>query len=258
MDSIKAFWDKRSPRQKIVISAVLVIFVAGSLGNLFPQSPTAPESSSSQPDTNSETSAKTFDSAGCLRVSEELVDSISQGFDGSKLTGNAAGYRAAGYADVKFVAVEFIPNGETDSQEAVFATNDDDLSNSTLNGLIVAVDGFAKQFSDWGSAPKLNMSIADEGANESIECLTLPGAGLADQEAGVAGFDEEKFIATAKSKYGIVEETYDDGSTLTVMQLARTICEAGILSEMKKNLGSQWNSSFNKFAIETLCPEKLN
>ena len=92
---------------------------------------------------------------------------------------------------MKFVAVEFIPNGDTQTQQAIFATNDDDLSNVTLNGLIIAVDGFAKEFSDWGSAPKFNLSIADEGASESKECLTLPGAGLAKPEANVAGFNEE-------------------------------------------------------------------
>lgn len=254
MNALKEFWAKRSTKQKTTISVIVVILLTSAVGNLFPSKGDSTASPSQEP---SSSTSQTFESAGCLRVSEELVDSISQGFDGAKLTGNAAGFLASEYADVKFVAVEFIPNGDTATQKAVFATNDDDLSNASLNGLIVAVDGFAKEFSDWGSAPKLNMSIADKGAKESLECLSLPGAGLADQEAGIEGFNEEEFIATAKKKYGIVEETYDDGSTLTVMQLARTICEAGVLSEMKKNLGSKWNSSFNKFAIETLCPEKL-
>lgn len=253
MDAIKDFWSKRSKKQKTTIAVILAIVLLGSIGNLLPSKDEVSTSSSTD---SSSASAKTFDSFGCLRVSEELVSSIAQGFDGSKLTGNAAGYRASEYADVKFVAVEFIPNGDTASQKAVFATNDDDLANATLNGLIVAVDGFAKEFSDWGSAPKLNMSIADKGANESLECLGLPGAGLADQEAGVEGFDEAKFIATAKKKYGVEDETYDDGSTLTVMSLARTICE-GSVAEMKRNLGGEWATSFNKYAIETLCPEKL-
>ena len=254
MGALREFWSKRSSKQKTGLIVVSSIFLLSAIGNLLPDTSevSAPEASPSATIVE-----KTFDSAGCLRVSEELVDSIGQGFETSKLTGNAAGYRASGFADVKFVAVEFIPNGDTEIQKAIFATNDDDLSNVTLNGLIVAVDGFAKQFSDWGSALKLNLSIADEGADESVECLTLPGAGLAEPEAGIAGFNEQEFISIAKSKYGIVDETYDDGSTLTVMQLARTICEAGILSEMKKNLGSQWNTSFNKYAIETLCPEKL-
>lgn len=254
MDSIKEFWSDRSQKQKTFIIVVAVLAFLSILGSLNPESS---GSSGNVTSATADSNSKTFETAGCLRVSQELIDSIGQGFQGSQLTGNAAGYTASDFADVRFVAVEFIPNGDSQTQTAVFATNDDDLSNVTLNGLIVPVDGFAKQFSDWGVAPKLNLSITDAGAKEAIECLNLPGAGIAQPEAAITGFDEAKFIATAKSKYGIVEETYDDGSKMTVMGLARTICEVGNLSEMKQNLGSSWSSSFNKFAIETLCPEKL-
>lgn len=254
MDSIKEFWRNRSQKQKNAIIAAVVIALLGILGNLNP-SPSIDNVSDSS--TTLDSNTKTFESSGCLRVSEELVSSIGQGFESSKLTGNAAGFTASGFSNVRFVAVEFMPNGDSQTQTAVFATNDDDLSNVSLNGLIVPVDGFAKQFSSWGSSAKFNLSIADDGAKEAIECLGLPGAGLAQPEAGLEGFDEAEFISIAKSKYGIVEETYDDGSKLTVMGLARTICEVGDIAEMKHNLGGKWTTSFNKFAIETLCPGNL-
>lgn len=253
MDSIKEFWNKSSKRRKITTSIIVSLVFLSILGNLFPGDP----KDSGPKGTQESESQVTFDSYGCLRVSEELVNSIGQAFEGSTLSGKAAGFEASDYADVKFVSVEFRPNGDTENLTAVFATNDDDLSNVTLNGLIIPVDGFAKEFTDLGVATKLDLSIADKGAKESIECLSLPGAGLADQEAGLQDFDQASFIKTAKAKYGVVDETYDDGSTLKVMTMARSICE-GSLEEMKRNLGGDWSTSFQKFAIESLCPEKLN
>lgn len=200
--------------------------------------------------------SKTFSSFGCLPVSATLVDSIAQGFDSSTLTGRAAGYKASQYADVKFVAVEFTPNGLKEPEIAVFGTNDDDLSDIKLNGLIIAVDGFAKEFSDWGDAPNIGLSITDNGAKEAKECLGLPGYKLADPPATPSSFDEAEFLRVAGERYGVFDETFDDGSTLTVMNLAYTICD-GDLATMRKNLGGDWDTSFNKFVLESLCPEKL-
>ena len=116
---------------------------------------------------------ETFESKGCLEVSQRLVEGIGQGFSGSSLTGKAAGFDAPDFADVRFVAVEFVPNGETNAEIAIFATNDDNLNDDTINGLIIPADGFAKNFSDWGVNEKLNLSIADKGASESKECIAL-------------------------------------------------------------------------------------
>ena len=231
---------------------IVVLIVAGVVSSWV----SGGDSDSSTESASESETAQTFQSFGCLEVSETLVDSISQGFDGSTLTGRAAGFLASQYSDVRFVAVEFVPDGLSDPEVAVFATNDDDLSDISLDGLIIAVDGFAKEFSDWGEALNLELSIADEGAKESKECLSLTGYKLADPPATPSGFDEASFVETAKSKYGVVDETFEDGSTLTVMQLARTVCE-GNLATMKDNLGGQWENSFQKFAIESLCPEKL-
>ncbi len=199
---------------------------------------------------------KTFESAGCLKVSESLVDSIGQGFEYSALTGRAAGFTASQYEDVRFVAVEFLPEGLSDPQIAIFGTNDSDVADVALDGLIIAVDGFATEFSTWGDAPGIGLSIADKGANEAKECLGLPGYTLAKSSSVSGAFDEADFLAEAKSKFGIVDETFDDGSSLTVMELADSIC-TGDVAVMKENLGSAWNSSFQKFTIEKICPENM-
>ncbi len=68
--------------------------------------------------------------------------------------------------------------------------------------------------------------------------------------------DIDKFLEIAEKEYGVVNETFDDGSTLTPQGLALSICK-GNLATMKSNLGSSWDTSFQKFAIETFCPEKL-
>lgn len=250
-----------SKAAKLAFVATLLLGLAGCANAAEPIATSAAPNSQAPADANeeSESSApaeRTFASEGCLGISEDLLESIWLGMDNTTLTGKAAGFVAAEYQQIKFVAVEFLLNGVADPQVAVFATNDSLLSDSKLDGLIIAADGFAKEFSSWGQALDVEFSIADLGAKESKDCLYLPGASLAQPEPGAATFDEEAFLQVAGDKYGIYDETYDDGSTLTVMKMTRAVCD-GNLAVMKKNLGSRWDSSFNKFAIESFCPEKL-
>ena len=215
-------------------------------------------SSSATPTSSPKTSAppKTFASEGCIAISGDLLESIGLGMEGAT-TGKAAGFVASEYQDIKFVAVEFVLDGVAGGQVAVFATNDSDLGDRELDGLIIAADGFAREFSSWGNAIDTDFSIADAGAKESEDYLYLPGAALAEPVAAEAGFDEAAFLTTAGEEYGVYDETYDDGSTLTVMGMTRAICD-GEVSVMKSNLGGKWEKSFNKFAIESFCPSKLN
>lgn len=148
-----------------VIVGLIVLGVVGSL--------TGSGEEDTSPNAESSTTTETFESKGCLAVSARLVEGIGEGFEGSTLSGRAAGFDAPDFADVKFVSVEFTPNGETDPQIALFATNDDDLNDGVVNGLIVPADGFAKNFSDWGENDKFNVSSADKGATESKECIDL-------------------------------------------------------------------------------------
>ena len=71
-----------------------------------------------------------------------------------------------------------------------------------------------------------------------------------------AEFDEAEFLRIAEEEYGIVTRTYDDGSSLTPLGMANAICD-GDVAVMKSNLGASWDSSFQKFVLETLCPQKL-
>lgn len=241
------------------LGIVGIIFAVGFIGSLFDGDNSEVSSTSTQPaaeTTDEQVATQTFESFGCLKVSPNLVSGIAGGFDTSELTGRAAGYKSSDYADVKFVAVEFIPNGSSTKEVAVFGTNDDDLNDGSLDGLIIAADGFAKQFSTWGESTNFDLSIADAGAQESRDCLSLPGYKIGGLDAKELGFDQAEFLRIAEEKYGVVDESFEDGSTLRVMDLAQGICN-GNISTLKRNLGSEWESSFQKYTLETICPEKL-
>jgi hypothetical protein len=114
---------------------------------------------------------ETFETKGCLSVSRRLIDGIATGLLDSNPTGIAAGFVSTDFKDVKMVAIEFIPNGLSDAEIAVFATSDTNLSDDTVDGPIFAADGFAKNFSDWGDNPNLNLSTVTAGVSEAKECL---------------------------------------------------------------------------------------
>ena len=152
----------------IVTCALLAALIVANLGTF--QQPLNPPSASPE---GSVAPTETFAGMGCQRVSQSLIDAIGQGFDSSTLMGRAAGFVASDFKDVRFVAVEFIPGGTSSLEVAVFATNDTDLNDDLIDGLIIPADGFAKEFSDWGASEKLELSIASAGAAESKECLSL-------------------------------------------------------------------------------------
>ena len=112
-----------------------------------------------------------FNSQECLVVSAYLLNGIGEGFPDSTLTGKAAGYASTDFTNVKFVALEFIPTGEVEPLVAIVATNDDDLSDDTQEGLIFSADGYAKNFSQWGSPESLELSHLSAGAQEAVQCL---------------------------------------------------------------------------------------
>jgi hypothetical protein len=243
----------------LIAIGLIVSAVSSSFDDL--QETQTPSRSSAQSETPSPTSTpvptlKTFESEGCIPVSEELLESISLGINFSKITGRAAGHNAPDFGQLTFVAVEFIPNGTSDPQIAVFATNDDDISDQSPNGLTFSVDAFATGFSDWGEMPDAEFSMSSRGAREAKDCISLPGASLAEPPPAPSGFDEAQFIRLSGENFNVFDQTYDDGSTSTVMGTARRICDAS-LATIKSNLGSRWESSYQKFAIESLCPEKL-
>ena len=73
------------------------------------------------------------------------------------------------------------------------------------------------------------------------------------------GFDAEAFTARAKEIDPELFRVLEDGSFIEPVALANTICSQtqSELQSMVSNLGNDWNSSFNKFAMETLCPDSI-
>ena len=73
------------------------------------------------------------------------------------------------------------------------------------------------------------------------------------------GFDEKAFTKEAKRIDPELFEVLEDGSFIEPVALANQICSqsASELETMKANLAGFWTSSFNKFAVETVCPQKL-
>jgi hypothetical protein len=159
---------------KLWFQIIAGLFVVGVVGSVFsPNGGNGSDQTPVQEIEQEQVPAETFASKGCLEVSNYLIEAIGTGVIDSQITGRGAGFVASEFADVRFVAVEFIPNGLSDAEVAIFATNDDKLADDEVNGLIFAADGFAQEFFTWGSPEKLGLSIASKGAKESEECLAL-------------------------------------------------------------------------------------
>lgn len=146
----------------VSLGAVILLIAASISGENEPEEFTAGVASSQ---TNS------FDSLGCLKVSKELIDGISEGLIDSQPTGLAAGFTSSDFENVRMVALEFTPNGFSKSEIAVFATNDSNLNDEKVDGLIFPADGFAKNFSNWGENSNLNLSTVTSGVSQAKECL---------------------------------------------------------------------------------------
>jgi hypothetical protein len=153
-------------KYKRFVAIVLITIFGLAIINLPSSNKTETTTSgiSSQPE-------ETFESKGCLKVSTRLIDGIATGLLDSNPTGIAAGFVSTDFEDVKMVAIEFIPNGLSDTEIAVFATSDSNLNDESVDGLIIPADAFAKNFSDWGVNPNLNLSTATAGVSEAKECL---------------------------------------------------------------------------------------
>lgn len=81
--------------------------------------------------------------------------------------------------------------------------------------------------------------------------------GVKEPTVALADVDEEEFNRIAGEQYGVFPETYDDGSSNTPASIARYLCEKADVSELERNLGKEFETSFQWFALETFCPQKL-
>jgi hypothetical protein len=53
-------------------------------------------------------------------------------------------------------------------------------------------------------------------------------------------------------------ETLEDGSRIDPVIFGKSLCNRSDTDQMIENLGSDWDSSFQKLALETFCPAKLD
>ncbi len=90
-------------------------------------------------------------------------------------------------------------------------------------------------------------------------CGTSLATHLGVQEASVAlkEVDEGEFTRIAGEEFGVFEEVFEDGSSNTPVSLAKYFCEKADVSELERNLGDEFETSFQWFAMETFCPQKL-
>lgn len=172
-----------------------------------------------------------------------------------------------GFVLLGFLISVFTPDREDEATDSVGQTSPQSLSDKYLSEIDSVAPGYF--VSDSAALSYLKQyceadQLGDAGTTDAIDkiakryCSTELanelGVRVRNPEAVV---DIEKFLEIAEREYGVVTETFEDGSTLTPQGLALSICD-GNLATLKSNLGDRWETSFQKFAIETFCPSKLD
>jgi hypothetical protein len=108
------------------------------------------------------------------------------------------------------------------------------------------------QFGDAGEA-----DVVDRIASKYCNTPLATELGVEEPSAELKTVDEAEFTRIAGERFGVYEETYDDGSSNTPVSVAKFICETADVSELERNLGDEFETSFQWFAMETFCPQKL-
>lgn len=104
-----------------------------------------------------------------------------------------------------------------------------------------------------------NMDSIETIANKYCDSDLAKELGVKTAPTPEVTFDEKAFIAKAKKLDPELFEVLDDGSFIEPVALANQICSqsASELQTMKNNLAGYWSGSFQKFAVQTVCPSKL-
>jgi hypothetical protein len=108
----------------------------------------------------------------CERVSSAVLNAIAEGLtvSGSGTLRNGYAVKSKDFSKVYMVAADIQGVGmEGEGEVAVWATNSVDGT-----GLIFAVDGLAKEFSDWGHGDETDANItqSSDGVSEAKECAS--------------------------------------------------------------------------------------
>lgn len=105
--------------------------------------------------------------AECLKVPTDLAKAMASGVTKTKVT-RATAVKSPDFKNLYFVAVQFTAEG-IDKQTGVWASN----ALQAGDGVILAVDGIAQQFSDWphGNETDADISPADSSVATATDCL---------------------------------------------------------------------------------------
>lgn len=120
-----------------------------------------------------ETAANAAQPDRCLSVPAEKVQGILSGAEDGVGTlapaGKAAAVKSDDYENVYMIAIVFAAPGMDDPELGVWASN----ALTVSGGTIMAVDGFAQQFTVWPDADRTdaNITINDDGVTEAKDCL---------------------------------------------------------------------------------------
>ncbi|PFG17912.1 hypothetical protein ATK74_2490 [Propionicimonas paludicola] len=107
--------------------------------------------------------------AECLEATNLAMNGIMKGTTGEGMTFvSAKAIKSPDFSKVYFIAMKFSATGVED-QVGVWASN----SLEPGGGLIMAIDGVAQQFSDWGpgSSTTAKISAADPSVAAAKSCL---------------------------------------------------------------------------------------
>jgi hypothetical protein len=158
-----------------VLLASVAVLVVGCTG----ESTSAPQGEPARTSGEETTPVEetTMETSLCEKVPKSLVRAIESGLTvqgGGQLKG-AKAVKSNDFESVYYVSAELQgPGLEGSGDIATWATN----SLKAGEGLILAADAVAKEFSDWGadvgegSAPAETMSLDNDGAEESRACVT--------------------------------------------------------------------------------------
>lgn len=128
-------------------------------------------SESSQTTSQSESTSKEPEAFDCEPVPDALLAAIADGAEPGvgklRLTEGAA-VRAPGYKQVYLIAAEMKAPG-VDGEQGVWASN----SLKPGGGIIIAVDGFAQEFTVWPDGDSIASPVPNgtEGQDEVLDCL---------------------------------------------------------------------------------------
>ena len=132
-----------------------------------PTSTTASPSSSA-PATAPRSTAPLATSGRCIPVDRAMLNGIATGLDPltTGVLSNGWAVKSSDYKNVYMIAAVF--RGAGFENVGVWASN----SLQPGGGLIMAVDGYAQEFSDWGDGDKTDARIrsTDDGVSEAKKC----------------------------------------------------------------------------------------